>query len=145
MCTATKLRSIPIQPTPLCDVEERITGAMYALCSGPRFHSEKVFVLVSLAGWGAVVYKGYKLFTKGKEDKKEKVEREIYGRKERSTNAVPQLKVNINKQKKEAFQILKPELDVDPEKNPHFDPDVGMSKKIFGPKRMENGQEMLSF
>ncbi|KAB2598167.1 U4/U6 small nuclear ribonucleoprotein Prp3-like [Pyrus ussuriensis x Pyrus communis] len=51
-------------------------------------------------------------------------------------NNLSTLKVNINKQKKEAFQILKPELDVDPEKNPHFDPDVGISKKFLRPKRM---------
>ncbi|KAL9259375.1 RDM16-like protein [Drosera capensis] len=30
--------------------------------------------------------------------------------------------VNINKQKKDAFQILKPDLDVNPEENPFFDP-----------------------
>ncbi|XP_042493335.1 protein RDM16-like isoform X1 [Macadamia integrifolia] len=47
------------------------------------------------------------------------------------------LKVNINKQKKEAFQILKPELDVDPELNPHFDPGMGINKtKLLRPKRM---------
>ncbi|OIT32674.1 PREDICTED: U4/U6 small nuclear ribonucleoprotein Prp3 [Nicotiana attenuata] len=47
------------------------------------------------------------------------------------------LKVNINKQKKESFQILKPELDVDPDKNPHFDPRMGIDKnKILRPKRM---------
>ncbi|CAL5322409.1 unnamed protein product [Camellia sinensis] len=47
------------------------------------------------------------------------------------------LKVNINKQKKDAFQILKPELDVDPEKNPHFDARMGIdSKKLLRPKRM---------
>ncbi|TQE11069.1 hypothetical protein C1H46_003329 [Malus baccata] len=51
-------------------------------------------------------------------------------------NNLSTLKVNINKQKKDAFQILKPELDVDPEKNPHFDPDVGISKKFLRPKRM---------
>ncbi|KAL6958124.1 hypothetical protein U1Q18_050086 [Sarracenia purpurea var. burkii] len=46
------------------------------------------------------------------------------------------LKVNINKQKKEAFQILKPELDVDPDKNPHFDPRMGIdTKKLLRPKR----------
>lgn len=46
------------------------------------------------------------------------------------------VQVNINKQKKEAFQILKPELDVDPEKNPHFDPRMGIdSKKLLRPKR----------
>ncbi|CAK9176550.1 unnamed protein product [Ilex paraguariensis] len=46
------------------------------------------------------------------------------------------LKVNINKQKKEAFQILKPELDVDPEENPHFDARMGINKnKILRPKR----------
>lgn len=45
--------------------------------------------------------------------------------------------VNINKQKKEAFQILKPELEVDPEKNPHFDAGMGINKnKILRPKRM---------
>lgn len=44
--------------------------------------------------------------------------------------------MNINKQKKEAFQILKPELEVDPEKNPHFDPRMGIdSKKLLRPKR----------
>ncbi|XP_059297441.1 protein RDM16 isoform X2 [Lycium ferocissimum] len=47
------------------------------------------------------------------------------------------LKVNINKKKQEAFQILKPELEVDPEKNPHFDPNMGIDKnKILRPKRM---------
>lgn len=47
------------------------------------------------------------------------------------------LKVNINKQKKEAFQIHKPELEVDPEKNPHFDPRMGIDKnKLLRPKRM---------
>ncbi|CAO2816527.1 unnamed protein product [Amaranthus hypochondriacus] len=47
------------------------------------------------------------------------------------------LKVNINKQKKDAFQIQKPELEVDPEKNPHFDPRMGIDKnKLLRPKRM---------
>ncbi|GAV77261.1 DUF1115 domain-containing protein/PRP3 domain-containing protein [Cephalotus follicularis] len=47
------------------------------------------------------------------------------------------LKVNINKQKKDAFQILKPELDVDPESNPHFDERMGINKtKLLRPKRM---------
>ncbi|XAR72069.1 hypothetical protein NMG60_11018569, partial [Bertholletia excelsa] len=46
------------------------------------------------------------------------------------------LMVNINKQRKEAFQILKPELDVDPEKNPHFDARMGINtKKLLRPKR----------
>lgn len=46
------------------------------------------------------------------------------------------LKVNINKQKKDAFQILKPVLDVDPESNPHFDPRMGVNKtKLLRPKR----------
>ncbi|MCD7453842.1 Protein rdm16 [Datura stramonium] len=47
------------------------------------------------------------------------------------------LKVNINKKKQEAFQILKPEFEVDPEKNPHFDLSMGIDKnKILRPKRM---------
>ncbi|XP_023549627.1 protein RDM16-like isoform X2 [Cucurbita pepo subsp. pepo] len=47
------------------------------------------------------------------------------------------LKVNINKQKKDAFQILKPELDVDPESNPHYDERMGINKtKLLRPKRM---------
>ncbi|TKY50617.1 U4/U6 small nuclear ribonucleoprotein Prp3 [Spatholobus suberectus] len=47
------------------------------------------------------------------------------------------LKVNINKQKKEAFEILKPVLDVDPESNPHFDETMGINKtKLLRPKRM---------
>ena len=47
------------------------------------------------------------------------------------------LQVNINKQKKDAFQIQKPELEVDPEKNPHFDPRMGIDKnKLLRPKRM---------
>ncbi|KAH9703315.1 protein RDM16 [Citrus sinensis] len=47
------------------------------------------------------------------------------------------LKVNINKQKKDAFQILKPELEVDPNVNPHFDPRMGINKsKLLRPKRM---------
>ncbi|KAM1758480.1 hypothetical protein ACFX11_007609 [Malus domestica] len=37
----------------------------------PSKWKEEHFVLISLAGWGAVIYGGYKLFTKGKEDKKE--------------------------------------------------------------------------
>lgn len=46
------------------------------------------------------------------------------------------LKVNINKQKKDAFQILKPELEVDPEKNPHFDARMGIdANKLLRPKR----------
>ncbi|GAB4836521.1 Protein rdm16 [Ancistrocladus abbreviatus] len=52
-------------------------------------------------------------------------------------NNLSTLKVNINKQKKEAFQILKPDLDVDPEQNPHFDTRMGINKnKILRPKRM---------
>lgn len=44
--------------------------------------------------------------------------------------------VNINKQKKEAFQILKPDLDADAE-NAHFDPGMGVNKtKLLRPKRM---------
>ncbi|KAI3982402.1 hypothetical protein MKX01_041240 [Papaver californicum] len=47
------------------------------------------------------------------------------------------LKVNINKQKKDAFQILKPELEVDPESNPHYDERMGINKaKLLRPKRM---------
>ena len=47
------------------------------------------------------------------------------------------LQVNINKQKKDAFQILKPELDVDPESNPHYDERMGINKtKLLRPKRM---------
>lgn len=45
--------------------------------------------------------------------------------------------VNINKQKKEAFQILKPELEVDTGSHPHFDERMGINKaKILRPKRM---------
>lgn len=52
-------------------------------------------------------------------------------------NNLSTLKVNINKQKKDAFQILKPELDVDPESNPHFDAYMGINKtKLLRPKRM---------
>ncbi|KAK6933268.1 Pre-mRNA-splicing factor 3 [Dillenia turbinata] len=52
-------------------------------------------------------------------------------------NNLSTLKVNINKQKKDAFQILKPELEVDPESNPHFDARMGINKdKLLRPKRM---------
>ncbi|KAK6929274.1 Pre-mRNA-splicing factor 3 [Dillenia turbinata] len=52
-------------------------------------------------------------------------------------NNLSTLKVNINKQKKDAFQILKPELEVDPESNPHFDSRMGINKdKLLRPKRM---------
>lgn len=52
-------------------------------------------------------------------------------------NNLSTLKVNINKQKKDAFQILQPELEVDPDKNPHFDPRMGIDKtKLLRPKRM---------
>lgn len=37
--------------------------------------------------------------------------------------------MNINKQKKEAFQILRPELEEDPVDNPFFDERVGLDKK----------------
>ncbi|KAK7390733.1 hypothetical protein VNO78_18777 [Psophocarpus tetragonolobus] len=48
------------------------------------------------------------------------------------------LKVNINKQKKDAFEILKPVLDVDPESNPHFDARVGINKtKLLPPQEYE--------
>ncbi|KAI3874996.1 hypothetical protein MKW98_019569 [Papaver atlanticum] len=48
------------------------------------------------------------------------------------------LKVNINKQKKEAFQILKPELELDPESNPHYDQRMGINKaKLLRPKRID--------
>ncbi|KAL2323876.1 hypothetical protein Fmac_022934 [Flemingia macrophylla] len=47
------------------------------------------------------------------------------------------LKVNSNKQKKHAFEILKPVLDVDPEANPHFDERICINKmKLLRPKRM---------
>ncbi|XP_073006423.1 protein RDM16 isoform X1 [Typha latifolia] len=46
------------------------------------------------------------------------------------------LKVNINKQKKEAFQIIRPDLDSNVESNPHFDPNMGINKtKLLRPKR----------
>ncbi|KAI3883296.1 hypothetical protein MKX03_003440 [Papaver bracteatum] len=48
------------------------------------------------------------------------------------------LKVNINNQKKDAFQILKPEFEVDLESNPHYDQRMGINKsKLLRPKRME--------
>lgn len=44
--------------------------------------------------------------------------------------------VNINKQKKEAFQIIKPDLDAIAESNPHFDESMGINKtKLLRPKR----------
>ncbi|XP_026662367.2 protein RDM16-like isoform X2 [Phoenix dactylifera] len=47
------------------------------------------------------------------------------------------LKVNINKQKKEAFQIIKPDLDAIAESNPYFDDRMGINKaKLLRPKRM---------
>ncbi|EOA25816.1 hypothetical protein CARUB_v10019184mg [Capsella rubella] len=48
------------------------------------------------------------------------------------------LKVNINKQKKDAFRILKPQLEVDPQENlHHYDQRIGIEKnKILRPKRM---------
>lgn len=47
------------------------------------------------------------------------------------------VQVNINKQKKDAFQIIKPNLEVDLESNPHFDERMGLDKtKILRPKRM---------
>lgn len=56
---------------------------------------------------------------------------------DRATNIVSYLQVNINKKKKDDFQILKPQLEVDPEQNPHFDPRMGIDKnKILRPKRM---------
>ncbi|KAF3433804.1 hypothetical protein FNV43_RR24907 [Rhamnella rubrinervis] len=52
-------------------------------------------------------------------------------------NNLSTLKVNINKQKKDAFQILRPDLEVDPELNPHFDLGMGINKnKLLRPRRM---------
>ncbi|TVU10971.1 hypothetical protein EJB05_44528 [Eragrostis curvula] len=46
------------------------------------------------------------------------------------------LKVNINKQKKEAFQIIKPDLDSLAKSSAHFDERMGINeKKLFRPKR----------
>ncbi|XP_045806622.1 protein RDM16-like isoform X2 [Trifolium pratense] len=46
------------------------------------------------------------------------------------------LKVNINKQKIDAFEILKPVLDFDPDSNSHFDESIGINKtKLMRPKR----------
>ncbi|RZC63962.1 hypothetical protein C5167_025737 [Papaver somniferum] len=48
------------------------------------------------------------------------------------------LKVNINRQKKDAFQILKPELELDPESNPHYDERMGINKaKLLRPKSID--------
>lgn len=45
--------------------------------------------------------------------------------------------VNINKQKKEAFQIIRPDLDADADSNPYFDESMGINKtKLLRPKRM---------
>ncbi|XP_074556011.1 protein RDM16-like isoform X1 [Curcuma longa] len=47
------------------------------------------------------------------------------------------LKVNINKQKKEAFQIIKPDLDNIAATTSHFDESMGINKtKLLRPKRM---------
>lgn len=44
--------------------------------------------------------------------------------------------MNINKQKKEAFQILRPELEEDPVDHPYFDTRVAIDKKkLVRPKR----------
>ncbi|BBM98014.1 U4/U6 small nuclear ribonucleoprotein PRP3 [Marchantia polymorpha subsp. ruderalis] len=43
--------------------------------------------------------------------------------------SISTLKVNINKQKKEAFKILRPELEEDPVDNPYYDERVGIDKK----------------
>ncbi|CAI9282359.1 unnamed protein product [Lactuca saligna] len=52
-------------------------------------------------------------------------------------NILSTLKVNNNKQKKDTFQILKPELEVDLDENPHFDPRMGIDKtKLLRPKKM---------
>lgn len=54
-----------------------------------------------------------------------------------STICVSTFQVNINKQKKDAFEILKPVLEVDPDSNPHFDERMGINKtKLLRPKRM---------
>ncbi|KAF3789532.1 U4/U6 small nuclear ribonucleoprotein [Nymphaea thermarum] len=45
--------------------------------------------------------------------------------------------VNINKQKKEAFQIIRPDLDADAMSNPFYDERMGINKtKLLRPKRM---------
>lgn len=50
-------------------------------------------------------------------------------------NNLSTLKVNINKQRKDLF-FVKPELEVDPEANPHFDARMGINKgKLLRPKR----------
>ncbi|XP_012070648.1 uncharacterized protein LOC105632806 isoform X2 [Jatropha curcas] len=39
----------------------------------PSKWKEEHFVIISLAGWGTLFYGGYKLFTRGKKEKKEEV------------------------------------------------------------------------
>lgn len=56
------------------------------------------------------------------------------------------IQVNINKQKKEAFQIIKPDFDAIAESSSYFDPRMGINKnKLLRPKRpsfqfVEEGQ-----
>ncbi|KAJ3670138.1 hypothetical protein LUZ60_010462 [Juncus effusus] len=46
------------------------------------------------------------------------------------------LKVNINKQKKDAFQIIKPDFEAIAQSTSHFDPDMGINKnRLLRPKR----------
>lgn len=56
------------------------------------------------------------------------------------------IQVNINKQKKDAFHIIKPDFDAIAESSSHFDPRMGINKnKLLRPKRpsfqfVEEGQ-----
>ncbi|PIA25920.1 hypothetical protein AQUCO_10300011v1, partial [Aquilegia coerulea] len=64
--------------------------------TSPSKWKEEHFVIVSLTGWGCLLYGGYKLFTKGKVDKQEKEDNPLYkqGEKEiqQSTCHDPNLK-----------------------------------------------------
>eukprot|EP00897_Mesotaenium_endlicherianum_P004436 jgi/Mesen1/401/ME000010S_10855 len=65
---------------------------------------------------------------------------------EPKTGPMSTLKVNINKQKKEAFKILRPELEEDPQDNPFYDPRMGSERlKLVRPRKasfqfVEEGQ-----
>ncbi|XP_022765252.1 protein RDM16-like isoform X3 [Durio zibethinus] len=91
--------------------------------------------------------RGEKRAKVGEGNREEKRERRRFGDKAKEEEEIefsnaansgdPVQNVNINKQKKDAFQILKPELEVDPESNPHFDARMGIDKnKLLRPKRM---------
>ncbi|KAI5333315.1 hypothetical protein L3X38_023446 [Prunus dulcis] len=58
-------------PNSACTAQAASLVHWPGLAGGGDHHGPLKFVIVSLAGWGTLLYGGYKFFTKDKKDKKD--------------------------------------------------------------------------